>query len=439
MGFVGVVAGVAVAAVLAVSGIAKLFDRVGTREAVAGLGVPTWLVPVVTAGLAPAELVVAGVVLVPATAVAGLVLAAALLLAFTAVVVAALRAGRRPACRCFGRVGAAEVSGRTVRRDGALLALTLLALSALAGGDRPAGGPAVGAVVLGLAVAAVLVLGEAVAGRNARRRAADAAGSPAVPPAPAPRFTLPTLDRGPVSLDDLLEPGLPLLLVTLSPGCGPCQRLHPDLVQWARLFGSTLSIAVLATDGREANAPSSADASPLTVLVDDANVRARLGTTGTPSAVLVAPDGRLASSVADGEARVRRLLVRTVTGVAAPAQPDQGPAVGVGDDRPAAELGLDSVLVPRRGVHRYELGESVVLLDPSTGCTVALDRTGALVYSVLDGRSPLREIVADLAHVFGAPEERVGADVLALGRALGRAGLLAGVRGGEGSVPDHPG
>ncbi len=71
-------------------------------------------------------------------------------------------------------------------------------------------------------------------------------------------------------------------------------------------------------------------------------------------------------------------------------------------------------------------GEVTLLVDEGSGATVSVDELSALVWSLLDGTSSLREIVVDLAGAFGTPADRVGADVVALFRALGRSGLLAG-------------
>ncbi len=305
MGLVGLAACVALAVVFAVSGAAKLLDRAGTREAVAGFGVPQTLVTPLAAGLAPAELVTAVLLLVPATRPAGLVLAAAMLLGFTAAVVTALRAGRRPDCHCFGRIGGADVSGRTVVRNLVLLAVAVVGVVGVTAGTAPDGGARAGAVALGLAVAAAVLVAEGLAGRaaRARRAAADEATfAQQAERSTVARFARPDLEGRTWSLADLLAPGLPVLLVTLSPGCGPCKRLRPDVARWAQLFAGRVTVVALATGTAEANLPSYADVGPLTVLVDeDAGVRTALGTSATPSAVVIGPDGRLASPVAGGE------------------------------------------------------------------------------------------------------------------------------------------
>jgi hypothetical protein len=444
VGFVGLACCVALAVVFAVSGVAKLLDRAGTREAVVGFGVPSGLVALVAGGLAPAELVTAALLLLPGTRPYGLVLAALLLLAFTAAVVLALRAGRRPDCHCFGRIGGADVSGRTVVRNLVLLAITVLGLVGVSSVDDLAGGRAFGAVVTGFALAAAVLTAEGLAGAQARKRQAAAAEATfeQVTRTPAPRFEAATLDGGRTSLDELLTPGLPLLLVTLSPGCGPCKLLRPSVATWARIFRDRLTLAVLATGGAEANRASYADAPHLTVIVDDDDIRSGLGTSHTPSAVLIGPDGWLASGVASGEALVRRLVVTTVTGVELTELP--GSADPAADEGVAAQdLDLAAAVGPRPGVQLHDVGGSAVVMDPMTGATVVLDPIGAVVWSVLDGTSRLEEIVADLADVYAVPAEVVGPDVLALVRSLGEAGLLEGVVPGSpvepGAGHDHAG
>jgi uncharacterized membrane protein YphA (DoxX/SURF4 family) len=109
-------------AVFAAAGIAKLRDRAGARQAVAGFGVPATLVGSFAAVLPVTELLVAVALLVSATAVAGAVAAEVLLGAFIAGIVASLARGRRPDCRCFGQLHSAPVGGRTLTRNVAMAA-----------------------------------------------------------------------------------------------------------------------------------------------------------------------------------------------------------------------------------------------------------------------------------------------------------------------------
>ena len=369
-------AGVALAAVFVVSSIAKLVDRDGTREAVAGFGVPASLAPLVAAALAPVELVVALLILMPATATLGVILALLLLVAFTTAVGFAMAAGRHPDCHCFGRIGAADVSGRTIVRNAVLAGLGVVALAGQARADRPSGGELFVAVALGLLVAALVIAVEGLAGRAARKRreTADEMAFEAGPSGgqhdPVPDIRLPTLGGGDASVHELLRSELPLLLVTLSPGCGSCKKLRPDVAQWANILANRVTVAVVATGSREGNKPSYVDAPHLTVLIDESGeLREQLGTTATPSAVLVGPDGHLSSGVANGESLVRRLLVQAITGMPIEAAGVEAPA----EDIFAADLDVTSVVSPRPGVEMHDLGESTVLLDTSTGATVVVE------------------------------------------------------------------
>jgi hypothetical protein len=140
----------------------------------------------------------------------------------------------------------------------------------------------------------------------------------------------------------------------------------------------------------------------------------------------------VASGVAVGEDRVRRLLVQTLTGTAVDeVDPDEPAAEPTGT--PVEDLDLTSTVAGRSTVEAHPAGETTVLLDTSSGATVAVDQIGALVWSVLDGSGTLGEVVTDLAEVFGAPEDQVATDVLVLVRSLGAAGLLEGV-----APPDAP-
>ena len=80
------------------------------------------------------ELALGASLLVSASGRPAAIAAAVVLALFTAAVVANLTRGRRPVCRCFGDLGAAPISGRTVARNLVLLAVAVTI--AIAGGGR---------------------------------------------------------------------------------------------------------------------------------------------------------------------------------------------------------------------------------------------------------------------------------------------------------------
>src|SRR5687768_1480467 len=92
------------AAVFAISGLSKLADWSGTRNAITNFGLPAWAASPLAIVLPAIELVIA-VTLIPSTtaiwATAGSI---ALLAAFTTVIGLNLAKGRTPDCNCFGQL-----------------------------------------------------------------------------------------------------------------------------------------------------------------------------------------------------------------------------------------------------------------------------------------------------------------------------------------------
>ena len=71
----------------------------------------------------------------------------------------------------------------------------------------------------------------------------------------APGFALPNLDGERVTLDALLAPGIPLLLLFTAPRCGPCYALLPDIGGWQRVYGDRLAVASSAVANRQPTRP----------------------------------------------------------------------------------------------------------------------------------------------------------------------------------------
>lgn len=105
------------AVVLAVAGVAKLTDRVGSRRAVVDFGVPERFASPVALLLPLAELTAAVLLVLRATARLGAVLALLLLAFFVAAIAVNLSHGRRPDCHCFGQLHSAPVGWPTLARN----------------------------------------------------------------------------------------------------------------------------------------------------------------------------------------------------------------------------------------------------------------------------------------------------------------------------------
>ncbi|MCZ7527984.1 MAG: hypothetical protein M5U14_17350 [Acidimicrobiia bacterium] len=144
----------AVSVVLAAAAGAKVGDRAGVRRQLAVSGVPPGLVPAVGVLLPATELAVAVLLVAFPFSAAPAWLAVALLATFTVVVIGNLGRGRRDPCPCFGAPGASAtpISGRTVVRNGWLVALAVAATGSARGADPLA------TVVLAAVLGAVTVL-----------------------------------------------------------------------------------------------------------------------------------------------------------------------------------------------------------------------------------------------------------------------------------------
>lgn len=150
------IARLALAAVFAVAGAAKLADRQDARRTLRGFQVPERLVVALAILLPAAELSGACLLLPSATAAYGAACTLALLAAFSTAIAVALARGRRVDCGCFGRWYSAMVSWRTLARNGVLVALAVLVLVGPAQPGWQAAAIAAGVALAGLTVGHVV-------------------------------------------------------------------------------------------------------------------------------------------------------------------------------------------------------------------------------------------------------------------------------------------
>lgn len=120
--------------------------------------------------------------------------------------------------------------------------------------------------------------------------------------ADAPPFELPALDGAPVALSSFR--GEDVLLVFWNPSCGFCRTLRPELLALERAPGTPRLVIVSA-----GGAPAiRAEGFRSTVLLDERlSAGGLFGARGTPMAVLVGADGRVASPLAAGAPAVLAL------------------------------------------------------------------------------------------------------------------------------------
>lgn len=340
----------ALTAVFGIAAIGKLADREGTRQAVAGFGVPTDMVGLVALGLPVVELLIAGGLVMEASALWAAAAASALLLVFCAAIVRLLARGETPDCHCFGSLSSAPVGRNTLVRNLGLAGLAgfVTAVGRSHGESLSAFFTDLGAVaiVLGVAIALHAAFSWQLFAQNGRllerisvletalgvSSGEESARRPAIGD-PAPDFALPDLEGQTVTLEALLRPGRGALLVFTDPGCHHCDAVLPALGRNRGEHAPPLT--VISRGSRiENSAKAQAHGIARLLLQQDFEVAQAYGNHGLPSAVLIDRLGRIASAHAGGAQAVAALLqtrpepVASVMSIAALAAPVYAKADG---------------------------------------------------------------------------------------------------------------
>jgi methylamine dehydrogenase accessory protein MauD len=337
---------VLLAVVFVAAGVAKLADREGSRRAIADFGVPVALAAPLGILLPLAELAVAAALIPTATVLWGALGALALLLLFVAGIGANLARGRRPDCHCFGQLHSAPAGWSTLARNGVLAAVAAFLVWRGLEGEV---GPSVVGWIGSLSTAALLVLAggmvalallavqwlflvgllrqngrllarlEAVEERlgaaglvpSENGAAGQAAGLPVGEP--APDFGLMDLNGEEIALDQLRARGKPVVLLFTDPSCGPCAELLPEVGSWQQEYAEKLTISLVGRGSVEENSTEVSEHGVENVLLqEDWEVADAYEVDGTPSAVIVSPEGTIGSPVVQGPAQVRELVARAV-------------------------------------------------------------------------------------------------------------------------------
>jgi methylamine dehydrogenase accessory protein MauD len=328
------VARVLLVLVFSVAGVTKLSDRAGSKQALVDFGLPASLAAPLGVLLPLAELAVAAALIPTSTAWWGAVGALVLLLLFIIGISANLARGRKPECHCFGQLHSEPAGWKTLVRNGVLAAVAGFVVWR---GYSGAGPSAVGWLA-GLSTAQLLGLGVSVAlvgtvaaqwwfllsllkqnGRLSMRLEALEDRLLEEPPArlplgdTAPDFELPNLQGQKLTLDALRALGKPVLLLFTDPNCGPCTAMFSDVGRWQDEYAKKLTVALVSRGKPEEHAVSASEHGLRNVLLEeDWEVSDAFGVDSTPSAVLVQPDGTIASPVLEGVDKVRDFLATTV-------------------------------------------------------------------------------------------------------------------------------
>lgn len=320
------IAALLLAGVLVAAGGAKLLDPGGTRRTARELGVPSVLGWPIAIGLPLLELALAVGLILPATSRAAAVAAACLMTVFAAVIAVNVLRGRRVDCGCFGRLHSSGAGYPAVARNAVLASLAVMLAIAPAG--------RVGWLELGAALVVTLLAGQAALwvitltryGRVLRRideltASETVLEEPETKPLLDPGDTVPTFAlRDGVdesrTLHELLAEGRPLVLVATDERCGSCAALYPDLARWQEEFAGLVTIAVLGLGDADSLAALAQEHGLDIALVADPATFEALGVEATPGALVVGPDGLVASPFRYGSLDIEMLVLDTVEATA---------------------------------------------------------------------------------------------------------------------------
>jgi peroxiredoxin len=356
------------AGVFFVAGLAKLADRAGSAQALVDFGIPQMLARPFGLALPLGELAVALLLIFNTTTWLGAIGTFSLLLIFIVGISYNLAKGRQPDCQCFGKLHSEPIGWTTLVRNGFLALLAAFLIWQGPGLSPFTVLSSLSAFQIFVLVFAVLVVVALAAegwfivnllrqnGRLLLRleelETQVAFGEPGPAPAPArkplpglpvgspaPNFSLPQLNGNELTLDSLRGAGKPVLLLFTDPSCGPCSTLMPEVALWQREHAARLSVVLVSRGEVKKNRALKREHGVTHILLQkDREVATQYEAYGTPSAVLVRPDGTIGSPPASGADAITSLIASTVK----PPQPAQiappRKVVQKGDPAPAFSL-----------------------------------------------------------------------------------------------------
>ncbi len=132
------------------------------------------------------------------------------------------------------------------------------------------------------------------------------------------------------TLEALRAPGKPVMMLFTDPGCGPCNAMLPEVGRWQEEHAQELTLALVSRGEVEENKTKASEHGLSNMLLqEDWEVSESYEVKGTPSALLVSSEGKVASPVAGGAEGIKALLSFAVGERAQlPMQPQQPQAQG---------------------------------------------------------------------------------------------------------------
>ena len=332
----------------------------------------------------------------------------------------ALLRGEAPDCHCFGQLQSEPARRGTLARNVVLAAMAAFVTVEGPGpsvtawvGDRSAAELVAVAAGIAAVVLGALLLRLWQSNRDLRRHLDNAhAELAAFPPglpvgAPAPGFSLPNIDGETVTLD-ALRAAADVVLVFVSPGCGPCQTWSPELLRWQAMLANEITIAMISDGTPAQNRAIFGDGGAQVLVQEKLEVMKAYRVNGSPVTVLVNAEGMVASKPISGAIAGEsfiRLTVRRAGRLPDPARsPQRSRSPEKKMDRRAA---LEDFVQRNRWLHRRaELDRAAVaVLDSFEGAGVrSLLLKGPVLARLLYGSLEAHRDYFDIDLLVGPPD-----------------------------------
>lgn len=323
------------AGVFGLAGITKLVDREGTEKAVADFGVPAALIRPVAVLLPVAELAIAAALFPIVSSWFAAIAAAAMFVVFTAAMLYHIAQGRSPDCHCFGQVYSEPVGVSSVLRNIGFLAAAsglVVAGQGSQGYDLLNGEGSVMQLVLGLtliALAGIAILYlrkiseqqtqlirrievmELVAREGGSVEREDVSHPQDGLPIGGyfPDFELYDLNANLISSKQIKAQGVPTLFFFVSPTCGPCKALLPEINEWRKELMGKVNFVFISSGKAPDNIEKFGLDPRLPVLLQKGReVAESVKAQWTPTAILMDGNGRVASHATAGDTQIRALV-----------------------------------------------------------------------------------------------------------------------------------
>ena len=320
------------------AGVGKLLDLDGSEKAVKDFGTPEELSKFFAIALPFAEIVFAVMLLFVETSWLGAIGALLLLLTFIGGMIWQMAQGKAPDCHCFGQIHSEPVSRKTLIRNIVFAASALVLIAAgrenqgLSFSDISSDTDfmqiIIGLAAVGLLAAVVFYLKkiseqqvqimrrieviELLAhedGKGINREDVETPQGGLPIGAPAPDFQIKDLNGRLVSFEQLLIKGKAMLFFFVSPTCAPCAALLPEIEVWQNELKSNLDFVFISSGKANENAEKlGGETFKQIFLQREMEVAELFNAKWTPTAVLINPDGTIASRLATGDKAIRELV-----------------------------------------------------------------------------------------------------------------------------------